>query len=129
MKAKNITAETILGLNVTELRKVATELGVKNVSKFQKIDLQQEAIKKLPKQEIVKKEKVAKAKKVEVVETGVSKSDQLRAEIKASVKAGLSIDSGSLMKRMKEKYGIEMHRSFIITVKNNWLSLTSPATK
>lgn len=130
MKTTQVTKEQVLAMNVTELRKVATAAGIKSVAKFAKVDLQKAMIKTLPKETKVvnKAVKTTSAKKstaskaVAVVksvgEKVMSKSQLLRKEIRESLKKGLSIDSGRLMKVMEEKHGVTMHRSFIITVRN-----------
>lgn len=105
-----LNSKEVKALTSTQLRKAASELKVKGYAKFSKVDLQAIVIKQI---KVQLKAVVSDSKKP-------SKSSILRSEIVEMKAQGLNIDSGSLMKVMKEKFGLDMHRSFIITVRNKF---------
>ena len=107
-KVIGMTAKEVKALNSTELRATASTLKVKNYAKFGKEQLQDLVIKAI--------------KDANQPVKTLSKSQILRQEIAEMSKNKLSIDSGSLIARLKDKFGIVMHRSFVITVRNKHLA-------
>jgi len=87
---------------VVELRKEASRLGIKNYTKFKKEEL---------------RGMISKLMNVKPV----SKSDLLRGVLKELNENGSDLGSGKLMNIMKDQ-GVTMHRSFVITVRNEFIS-------
>ena len=88
---------------VSELRKQASTLGVKNYTQYKKDELTA----------II--DNIICPKKEEVI----NKSQLLRNLID---ELGVDATSGRLMFIMKEKHKVTMHRSFVLTVKNKYLN-------
>lgn len=75
------------------------------------------------KRQTTKKELIAKILTEQGDEVLITnKSDLLRKEIRKRARAGKDLNSGELMKFMKENHKISMSRQFIVNVRNRFLT-------
>lgn len=95
-------------LNSTDVRQLASELKIKNYAKQSKdvlITMVQEAITQMRKP----------APKV-------TKAGLLRNVMADLTAKGQELNSGVLMTEMETRHNVQMHRSFVITVRNSFLA-------